>query len=169
VSKRELKAYLNELTKKQLQEQVIDLYTRFKPVKTYYNFVFNPKEEKLLDEAKFKISKEYFPLNNRRPKTRRSVAQKIIKHYIQLGVDAFVIADIMLFNIEIAQKYTKEKTIKQVSFYNSMLKSYVELIKYTNEKAIDADFRTRITNIPKECEQQEWPNHYQFEDALKAQ
>ena len=49
MSKRALKAYLGELTKKQLQEQVLDLYTRFKPVKTYYNFVFNPKEEKYLE------------------------------------------------------------------------------------------------------------------------
>ena len=39
MSKRALKSYLDELTKKQLQEQVLDLYTRFKPVKTYYNFV----------------------------------------------------------------------------------------------------------------------------------
>ena len=63
MSKRALTAYLGELTKKQLQEQVLDLYTRFKPVKTYYNFVFNPKEEKLLDEAKFKIGKEYFSIS----------------------------------------------------------------------------------------------------------
>ena len=90
MSKRALTAYLGELTKKQLQEQVLDLYTRFKPVKTYYNFVFNPKEEKLLDDARFKIGKEYFPVNTRKPKTRRSVAHKIIKHYIQLGVDPFV-------------------------------------------------------------------------------
>ena len=81
MSKRALKSYLDELTKKQLQEQVLDLYTRFKPVKTYYNFVFNPKEEKLLDDAKFKISKEYFPVNTRKPKTRRSVAHKIIKPF----------------------------------------------------------------------------------------
>src|SRR5665811_2031669 len=86
MSKRELKIYLKELTKAQLQEQVLDLYARFKPVKTYYNFVFKPNEEKLLDEAKFKISKEYFPVNTRKPKARRSVAQKIIKHFIQLGV-----------------------------------------------------------------------------------
>jgi len=168
VSKSALKTYLNELTKKQLQEQVLDLYTRFKPVKTYYNFVFNPKEEKLLDEAKFKISKEYFPINNRKPKTRRSVAQKIIKHYIQLGVDPFVIADVMLFNIEVAQKYTAEKTIKQVSFYNSMLKSFREALRFTSEKGIDNDFIIRVNKIAKEIESQNWPNHDKFKDSLKT-
>lgn len=163
-----MKTYLNELTKKQLQEQVLDLYMRFKPVKTYYNFVFNPKEEKLLEEAKFKISKEYFPLNNRKPKVRRSIAQKIIKHYIQLGVDAYVIADIMLFNIEVAQKFTNEKLIKQISFYNSMLKSFQEAFLFVDEHGLTADFTTRFNKIIATSETQDWPNHYEFEDSLKA-
>jgi Family of unknown function (DUF6155) len=168
VSKRALKTYLSELTKKQLQEQVLDLYTRFRPVKTYYNFVFNPKEEKLLDEAKFKIGKEYFPLSTRKPKLRRSVAQKIIKHYIQLGVDAFIIADIMLYNIEIAQKYTEEKRIKQDSFYTSMLKSFQEALNFLKTHGIETDFKVRLNSIVTECKTQEWLNHYGFEVILKT-
>ena len=166
MSKRALKSYLGELTKKQLQEQLLDLYTRFKPVKTYYNFVFNPKEEKLLDDAKFKISKEYFPVNTRKPKTRRSVAHKIIKHYIQLGVDAFVITDVMLFNIEIAQKFTAKKLIKQDSFYSSMLKSLNEVVDYTEEHGIQSDFGERFLNIVKATEEQKWVNSEGFRNVL---
>jgi hypothetical protein len=166
MSKRALKSYLGELTKKQLQEQVLDLYTRFKPVKTYYNFVFNPKEEKLLDDARFKISKEYFPVNTRKPKTRRSVAHKIIKHYIQLGVDAFVIADVMLFNIEMAQKFTAKKLINQDSFYSSMLKSFNEVVDYTEEHGIQSDFSERFLNIVKATEEQKWVNSEGFHNFL---
>lgn len=166
MSKRALKSYLDELTKKQLQEQVLDLYTRFKPVKTYYNFVFNPKEEKLLEEAKFKIGKEYFPVNTRKPKIRRSVAQKIIKHYIQLGVDAFVIADVMFYNIEIAQQYTSEKYIKQDAFYISMLKSFNEALAFVKIHGIENDFIQRINIIVKTVEDQDWMNVMGFEDAL---
>ena len=169
MSKRALQDYLNELTKKQLQEQVLDLYTRFKPVKTYYNFVFNPKEEKLLEEAKFKIGKEYFPQNNRKPKIRRSVAQKIIKHYLQLGVDGFVVADVMLFNIEVAQRYTKVKQVNQITFYSSMLKSYIEVINFTLKNGINSDFVNRIEAISSESKNQDWPNHYEFEAILKTQ
>ena len=56
MSKRDLKKYLNELNKEQLEEQIIELYEKFSPVKVYYNFVFNPKEETLLQECKLKIS-----------------------------------------------------------------------------------------------------------------
>jgi hypothetical protein len=167
MSKRALKSYLDELTKKQLQEQVLDLYTRFKPVKTYYNFVFNPNEEKLLDAARFNISKEYFPVNTRKPKTRRSVAHKVIKHYIQLGVDPFVIGDVMLFNIEIAQQYTAEKRVKLDSFYTSMLKSFIEAINYTEEHGIQADFNVRIGKIIKTVEDQKWMNAKGFSTAFQ--
>jgi hypothetical protein len=43
---------------------------------------------------------------------RRSVAQKYIKHFSTLGVDP-IIADVMLYNIEIAQAFSAENTIKQ--------------------------------------------------------
>ncbi len=51
MSKRDLKKYLAELSKEQLEEQIIELYEKFIPVKTYYDFVFNPKEDKLLHES----------------------------------------------------------------------------------------------------------------------
>ena len=55
MSKRNLKKYLKDLKKAQLEAQILDLYERFKEVKVYYDFAFNPKEEKLLEESKFKI------------------------------------------------------------------------------------------------------------------
>ena len=59
MSKRDLKKYLSGLSKNQIEEQFLELYTKFADVKTYYDFVFNPNEEKLLREAKVKISNEY--------------------------------------------------------------------------------------------------------------
>ena len=58
MSKRNLKKYLTELNKEQLEEQLIELYDKFGDVKVYYDFVFNPNEDKLVREAKFKISNE---------------------------------------------------------------------------------------------------------------
>lgn len=168
MSKRDLKIYLKGLKKKQLEEQILDLYERFKPVKTYYNFVFKPNEEKLLEDAKFKITKEYFPLNGRKPKTRRSIAQKLIKHYIQLGVDPYVIVEVMLFNIETAQRYSQQKIIKQQSFFKSMLKSYEELISFSRENGLLLDFSTRIDRIAEEAKTQQWENATGFSLVLSG-
>lgn len=168
MSKRELKIYLEELTKSQLQEQVLDLYARFKSVKIYYNFVFKPNEKKLLEEAKFKISKEYFPLTARKPKARRSVAQKIIKHFIQLGVDSYLVAEVMIFNIEVAQKFSKKKTINQDAFYKSMLNSFKEAVLYINEQSMLTDFKPQLNNICDESKSQEWINAATFEAILDS-
>ena len=116
MSKRDLKKYLATLDKEQVSEQLLDLYDKFREVKIYYDFVFNPKEEKLLQDAKAKISNEYFPIKSKRAKLRRSVSQKFIKHFLVLGVDAFALADLMLFSIETAMKYSAKREMKYASF-----------------------------------------------------
>lgn len=166
MSKKDLKQYLKSLKKKQLEDQVLDLYERFKEVKTYYNFVFDPQEEKLLDEAKAKILKEYFPKNNRKPKARRSVAQKLIKHYLKLGVEPRVALELMIYNIELAQNFSAQKKPKNTAFYKSILKSFEQLISFASQNQLVFENRSRILAIVTKTENQEWENASQFEDIL---
>lgn len=166
MSKRELKKYIGELKKRQLEEQILDLYARFKNVKEYYDFAFNPKEAKLLEECKFKISKEYFPINNRKPKMRRSVAQKFIKHFKTLGVEPGIIADVMLYNVEVALSFTEEKFVKQDSFYVSMLKSFQEAIAYIYDNGLFKEMQTRIDKILDNVIDQNWFNVKGFEATM---
>lgn len=172
MSKRELKKYVAQLTKEQLEEQVLELYEKFSPVKVYYNFVFNPKEETLLQEAKLKVSHEYFPIRNPgrkskpRAKMRRSVAQKFIKHFILLGVDPFIVADLMLYAIEIAQTYADENPIKSETFYKSMFNSFEQATTFCVSNGIFTDFKARIVKIAEETNQQKWQNRFEFETVI---
>ena len=167
MSKRDLKKYLSELNNEQLQEQIVELYDKFLPIKTYYNFVFNPNEKNLVKDAKLKISNEYFPIRGKRPKMRRSVAQKFIKHFILLGVDVFIIADIMLYNIEIAQALSAEKQINSELFYKSMLTSYNQVIGFLIEKSILNDFESRVEAIKNESISQNWVNCSEFNAVVE--
>ncbi|WP_417941590.1 DUF6155 family protein [Flavobacterium sp. RS13.1] len=172
MSKRDLKKYLTGLNKEQLEEQIIELYEKFSPVKVFYDFVFNPKEDKLLQESKTKISQEYFPVKKPgakwRPKAkmRRSVAQKIIKHFVLLGVDPFVIADVMLYNIEIAQTYSSGNFIKQELFYKSMLNSFEQAVNFVISNGVLSEFKPRIMAIQQETMQQKWKNKQEFQAIL---
>jgi hypothetical protein len=170
MSKRDLKKYVSELNKEQLEEQIIDLYEKFQPVKVYYDFVFNPKEESLLQDSKLKISNEYFPIKKlgrrSKPKMRRSVAQKLIKHFVVLGVDPFVIADVMLYNIEIAQAYSSDNPIKQELFYKSMFNSFEQAVEFIISNGIYPDFKNRIGSIFQETVEQKWINQYEFERII---
>ena len=166
MSKRDLKKYIKELNKEQLEEQIVELYEKFSAVKVYYDFVFNPKESTLLQECKIKISNEYFPVKStskrKKPKMRRSVAQKYIKHFMLLGVDPFLIADVMLYNIEIAQTYSSGHVIKQELFFKSMLNSFEQAVQYLIAKGILTDFKSRVMAIHKEAFVQKWTNESEF-------
>lgn len=163
MSKRELKTYLSSLKKKELEAQITDLYTRFKDVKEFYDFAFNPREEKLLEKSKFDISKEYFPIGRRKAKARRSIAQKFIRHYQRLGVDPWVVAEVMLFNIEIAMTYSGTKEIKQDAFFVSFLKSYEDAVQYILEHGLKSDFSKRLCAISQEAWSQQWFNRRVFD------
>ena len=171
MSKRDLKKYLAELNKEQLEEQILELYEKFSPVKVYYNFVFNPKEETLLQECKLKISNEYFPFKKAgrrsKPKMRRSVAQKYIKHFILLGVDPFIIADVMLYNIEIAQTFASENVIKQDLFFKSMFNSFEQAVIFLIANGILNDFKIRIAVIHNETITQKWYNEPEFNAIIE--
>jgi len=166
MSKRDLKKYLTGLEKEQLEEQLLELYDKFSDVKTYYDFVFNPKEEKLVAEAKLKISNEYFPIKTKRAKLRRSTAQKYIKHFLLLGVDPFAVADLMLYAIEVAQKYSARREMRYASFYKSMLNSYEQAVNYVIANGIAAEFRERILGINNEVLRQRWENIYEFNSII---
>lgn len=166
MSKRALKKYLNSLDKVQLEEQVMQLYTKFDDVRIYYNFIFDPKEERLVQEAKFKISKEYFPPHKRRAKARRSVAHKYIKHFLKLGVDAHLVADVMLYNIEIAQTFSGDSKLISNSFTKSMLKSYEQAVTFIIQNGITPEFVPRILKIKEGAKFQKWNNFYQFETLM---
>ncbi|UTW65642.1 hypothetical protein KFE94_13420 [bacterium SCSIO 12643] len=166
MSKRDLKKYLETLTKSQMEEQILDLYSRFKDVKVYYDFAFNPKEDQLLENAKLKISKEY-NLNVRKPKARRSVAQKLIKHFKTLEVQPEIIVDLMLYNIEIAQVFSSERRIRQDAFYVSMLNSFRDTLGFVKLHGLESQFQKRLEQIVDETDLQNWINSPAFETEIQ--
>ncbi len=165
MSKRLLTKYLSDLKKAELEEQLMDLYLRFPVVKEYYDFVFNPKEDKLLQEAKIKISNEYFPLRRKRPKARRSVAQKYIKHFAKLGVEPHVVGDLMFFNLEIAQTYETNRNLPD-AFYKSMLRSFTEAVQYVSINGLLPDFKNRIVTYYTTTQARNWLFGEEFNRAL---
>ncbi|MGV3696789.1 DUF6155 family protein [Flavobacterium sp.] len=167
MSKRDLKKYLTQLSKEQLEGQLLELYEKFKDVKVYYDFAFNPNEEKLVGEAKIKIANEYFPIKGKRAKMRRSVAQKYIKHFVTLGVDVTMVADLMLFTIETAQRFSSKRYIKYDSFFKSIFAAYQQAMHFIIENGIVSEFLERVVGIKEEANRQNWMNKYEFNELLE--
>ena len=166
MSKKALKKYLQSLDAEALREQLLDLYGRFPEVKTYYDFVFNPQEEKLLGEAMERISEEYFPRRRKKAKARRSVAHRYIRHFRTLGVDPTVLAELMAFNLETARRYEATRNCPG-TFYRSMQKSFREWVAYLVHHGIYGEYRDRITAFVNDVEKAGWPTHQQYRELLE--
>lgn len=166
MSKTKLKKHLSELKKKQLEAQVLDLYERFPEVKTYYDFAFNPREDKLVQTAKEKIYKEYFPQTRRRPKARRSVAQKHIKQFLLLGVDPPLTADVMLFNLETAQDFARHRPPTQAAFYKSMHVSFKQAAAHCALYGLMPAMFSRLSAVAETAVELEWMNADRFAETV---
>ncbi len=165
MSKTALKKYLAQLDKPQLEVQITDLYDRFPAVKTYFDFVFNPREDKLIREAKMKLYNEYFPSRRKKPRARRSVAQKYIRHFITLGMDSPLVAELMLYNVETGMAYTRARNVPD-NFYKSMLNSFTEALAFISVNDLLTEYQSRIRSFYLKVMESDWQLKEDFTNAL---
>ncbi len=165
MSKKLLQKHLVELQKEHLEIMVLDLYDKFPEVKTYFNFVFNPNEKKLLEQARVKVANEFFPLKRKRPKARRSVAQKYIKHFKTLGMSPELIAEFMWYNIGLMHTFCEEKP-QRLPFFKSFCNFYKEALQFASYHQIIPLYKTQILAVY--TASKDWENAYDFEMSLQT-
>ncbi|HAQ54033.1 MAG TPA: hypothetical protein DCR56_06310 [Flavobacteriaceae bacterium] len=165
MSKKLLQKHLVELQKEHLEIMVLDLYDKFPEVKTYFNFVFNPNENKLLEQARVKVANEFFPLKRKRPKARRSVAQKYIKHFKTLGMSPELIAEFMWYNIGLMHTFCEEKP-QRLPFFKSFCNFYKEALQFASYHQIIPLYKTQILAVY--TASKDWENAYDFEMSLQT-
>lgn len=167
MSKRAFKKFISGVPKSELEIQLLDLYERFPQVKRYYDFIFNPREEKMVQDAKSKIRNEYFPLKRKRPRARRSVAQRYLRQYRTLGMAPHWVAELMLYNLETAQQFSATHRVPD-AFYKSMLNSFTEMVQYIVQHQLLPEYRRRILAIEDRARRQEWGYAEAFAYTLEA-
>jgi hypothetical protein len=72
----------------------------------------------------------------------------------------------MVYNIEIAQTFEAENSIKQELFYKSMLTSFNQAIQYVKINGILNEFQNRIITISEKTIAQKWFNKSEFENSI---
>ena len=75
-----------------------------------------------------------------------------------MGVDPYLTVDLMLYNIEMAQRFSDNKINLKESFYKSFLVSYEEVLKFILENGLLVENKLRVSNIVNEATQQNWMN-----------
>ena len=91
----------------------------------------------------------------------------MLKHFIVLGVDPFIIGDIMLYSIEIAQIFSGERVVKPELFFKSMFNSFEQAVIFMVANGILEEFKTRIMAINNQTIRQNWFNKEEFSAIIE--
>ena len=163
MSKAALKKELNNLTKEQLVEQILDLYDKNKAVKEFYNFYLNPRNEKeLVEKYKKLIRKEFNVERPERSSEKFSVAKKAISDFKNLQPTAEALADVMLYLPESACELTYCYGDFSEQFYDSAYNNYKAALEFmAKNKTLDV-FRARA----EQCVEWASPCGYGFADDI---
>jgi urate oxidase len=76
-----------------------------------------------------------------------------------------LIADVMLFNLEVAQSFSHERNVPD-TFYKSMLNSFTQLIQHVSIFEILPEFKDRIIKVYQATLDQKWEYAEGFTRAL---
>lgn len=100
MSKVLLKQRLASMPKTEIIALVAELYEAKMEAKEYLDYWMNPDEDAKLEEYMKIVRYEFYPPENREPKTRFSVCKKAISDYKKLKPTAGAVAELMLCLVE---------------------------------------------------------------------
>ena len=150
MSKQKLKKELQQLTKEQLIEQIMDLYDKNKAVKEFYNFYLNPRNEKeLAEKYKKQIRKEFNVENPMRSTEKFSVAKRAITDFKGLQPSPEALADVMLYLPESACELTYCYGDFSEQFYDSAYNNYRTALEFIAKNNLLDVFKRRAKQCVK--------------------
>lgn len=158
-AKNDLKKYLKELTKAELEKEVEKLYSKFKPVQEYYAMELNAEAgQELLKKYKSLLLKEYYP--NRKSgmpgEARASVARKIVTDFSKVSVFIQDTIELMLYRVELCVEFTSDYGDIDEAFYTSTENAFEKVAKLIKDNKLVDDYKDRCKRLVAKTENFGW-------------
>ena len=157
ISNMSLKKYLQQFTKEQLIEQIIELQKKYKDVKTYYEFSLNPNTGIQVEKTKKAIYKYFNSPQGYDPKLRE--ARKEVNDLKKLSPTEESIADVMLYYVECGVKFTLDFGDINEPFYNSVAGMYYDACEFIAKNGLNKFFKIRCEKIVDDTRDMGWGFH----------
>jgi len=154
---REVKFELKKLDNETLIKHISELYKKYKPVKEYFDFYFNPNEDEILNQYKNKVREGFFP--KRGDRLRLSISRKAINDFKKLGISKESLADLLLYYVECGVEFTNEFGDIDENFYTSVENTYDTALELMENEDILSKFKDRALEIVNETENIGWGFH----------
>jgi hypothetical protein len=167
VSRSEVKRFLQQLSKEQLMNQILDLCASFPQVQDYYQTKVRPADDASVREKYKKIiEQEFFPSRGF-GKARLSVARKAVTEYKKVTATVEGVADLMLFYVETGVRFTNTYGDINEPFYRSMERMYASAVEHIVKHGLEEEFEPRCTRIVRDTSGIGWWFHDTLADIYQ--
>lgn len=162
MSKSTIKKLLQSMTKENIIEMVLELYSARKEAKEYLEFYASPDEKGKLEEYKSIIREEFYPKKRREPQTRFSICRKAVADFKKLKPSADAQAELMASYMEWAPQFTYDYGDMWEQYYDSVESNFEKTIKFIVTNGLWKKYSQRL----QQCV--EWSDGcgYGFADAM---
>lgn len=136
MSKAQVKKALNELTKTQLVEMILDLYDARAGAKEYLEFFVNPNSAALYEKASERIKKNFFkndgnPLRN----AKITPAKTVVKEFVKSGaLPEYVLNLLIDYCINLTNYYVSRNSSE--SFGNATMRAFEDAARYAEQAGL---------------------------------
>lgn len=129
----ELKKQLKTYNAEELVSIIIDCYKSSADVKNYIHMMLEPEsmENQLFDEAKKKISHQFYP-DRGQPKLKLAEAKKAISEFSKLSNNQARTIDLMIYYVELGVEFTNDFGDMYASYYSSVASMYQNALNKIN-------------------------------------
>lgn len=139
--KREFNKFLKTLSEKELIKELQALYSKFEPVRQYYQLELSQDTTVVVREYRQKIKKEYFP-NRGYGAARSGVSRKIILDFKKISVHAKDVIELWLYRTEMMLEFSIAYGDMEEAFYNSLTSGFEQACKLIQSECLHQEFKT---------------------------
>lgn len=134
MSKTKLKQHLLTLSKEQVINLMLDLYSASKEANKWLEFYLEPNFEAELQKAKKAIHKQFFGSIESYPSFRE--CNKVVSSFKKLVSDPQTNAELMLYYVEQGCEFTEEYGDCESEFYTALENNFYKAVKYMSQNGL---------------------------------
>lgn len=160
-----VKKELQQLEKNNLIDLCLTLYKKNKLVKAYLDYYADPDAEALYKTYKTKVEEAFTILRKRKPKLKN--AKQALKDFKVFDPAPDMMANLLLFYVEMGVKYTKRYGDMSMAYYEGLTKIYREALVIIEKEQLHRSFKTLAFDLYQKTEGIGWTFHNDIGLAYK--
>jgi len=147
MAKKQLKEVLKALDRDQLQELILDIYSKVKEAKEFLDFYVEPNEEDKAKQIKEKMYLEFFPLRRRIGKCRFAPCKRLISQFVKMGGSPQLVGELMIFLVELGQDALQEYGMDFESYHSSLASNLKAALAHAGRHGLYEKYKDRLLKL----------------------